>query len=586
MSEKLSKIRQLFYICCLLQMAFIQMLPATWEPPVLVSVPGEDAGSDGPVLDVNASNNGLAVWIAPPGLDMASLANVQSSFYTFGLGWSAPEIISSLAPNPTVPGNRIYLLQADPHGSMNELNYCVAVWEGTQVIPELNNDTILGVFAATRSPAGVWSEVQRMSAFVLSDEQISENPRVAVNDPGLAVAVWNEERGDGTSTRFTVASTLQMGGIWSPPVDISNAYDSSSNMQDTPDVAINNNGEAVAVWHQNSTPPTSSNVFAATYNGNTNTWSPSVQLDTAGFFAASDIPHVAIDANGNAIALWDWTDGLGLNRIYSASFTPGIGWGAPVVVTEASGGTSLDSPYIVMDLAGNSTAIWNFNGLIDTQVFAAKLPLGGTWSTPVPISPVGGFIIRNMLSQRPLSVDLLGNVIAIYTIEDAGVASLYSVANFNQVWQTPEFISSSTAYPMQFRPGDENIGLGSCGFALSLWNASPYEEGPVIGDFFQVWGSENFGPVPVAPCNLQGNRCHERFATSSFYVNRLTWTACGDTPCILSYNIYRDGVLIATVPGNVTFYNDPVCNKRAATYTVTAVSVNGVESLPATVVIQ
>lgn len=585
MSEKLSKIRQLFYICCLLQIAFIQQLPAIWkQPPVLVSVPFQDVGSDGPVLDVNASNNGLAVWIAPSG----SFANVQSSFYTFGSGWSTPEIISSLATNPNRPENRIYVLQADPHDAMNELNYCVAVWEGTQVIPELNDDTILGVFAATRTPDGVWSDVQRMSAFQLSDDGTSsQNPRVAVNDPGLAVSVWNEIRGAGTLIRYTVASTLQMGGIWSTPVDISNAYDSSSNLQDTPDVAINNNGEAVAVWNQN-LPPNASGVFSATYNGNTNTWSPPVQLDTAGGFAASDLPHVGIDANGNAVAVWLWTDNVALSRVYSASFTPGFGWGAPTVLASTTFPNSFDSPQIVMDLAGNSTAAWNFydNNTALSQVFSAKLPLGGTWSVPVPISQLRGFITTGLLSQRPISVDLTGNVIVIYQFEDdAGVESLYSVANFNQVWQTPEFISSSTANPMQFRPSDINIGLGSCGFALSLWAASPYEVDPPRGDIFQVWGSENFGPAPVAPCNLQGNRCHEKFATSSFYVNRLTWTACG-APCTLFYNIYRDGVLIATVPGNVTFYNDPVCNNRAATYTVTGVGLSGVESLPATVVIR
>jgi hypothetical protein len=64
-------------------------------------------------------------------------------------------------------------------------------------------------------------------------------------------------------------------------------------------------------------------------------------------------------------------------------------------------------------------------------------------------------------------------------------------------------------------------------------------------------------------------------------LNRLTWPPSLD-PTVQGYHLYRDGVLIATIPsGYGPFsYDDPVNYKERApiTYTLTAFNKNGEES--------
>ncbi len=153
---------------------------------------------------------------------------------------------------------------------------------------------------------------------------------------------------------------------------------------------------------------------------------------------------------------------------------------------------------------------------------------GGTTQNYIDI----GFV------QRPLSVDLNGNVIVIYESKDNNSLSLYSV--FKDVtlgWQSPDYITSDLAYPLQIRSTYLNIGLGTCGFAISLWEATTLPDS--ARSVNQVLSSVNFGAAPLPPCSFIGNRCHEKFATQSVFIDQLTWGSC-DT-CALFYNLYNNG---------------------------------------------
>jgi hypothetical protein len=570
MIEYFLKIRRAFTY-----FAFLILLPlhSTWTPPILVSTAGQPVSPiDGCVLDVNSLNNGVAVWTAPPGLT----ANIQASFYTSGMGWSAPVIIS----NTAVPMINL----SDPQVSMNNANYCVAVWEGSQFfLPS----PVRVVASAERMPDGTWTPVTIISNFITSDHTFfPAHPYCAVNDSGLAVACWTEVRTDDTINTFNyiMASFLPQGGSWTTPISVSGPMPPDpANQGFTPHCAIDALGNVIVAW-KNEVPPLV-NISAATFNAATSTWSPPVTLDPGGNNdgSATDIPKVAINIadNGNGIVVWNWIDSTGTdNRVYSASFTNGV-WGPATIVTETTSATStLSDANVVMDRFGNATAIWSFtDDNLFNEVFSSSLPFGGAWSMPVIISTnAGNNGINENLVQRPISVNLNGDVMAIYE-SDTPVNTLYSVTKlFGQPWQLPEFISN-TGYPMQNDPHFLNIGIGSCGFALSLWQAN---SSPIEGGFNQVWSSVHSSP-PLPPCNFTGVQCKEKFAAQSICVNTLTWNNCG---CVLFFNLFRNGVLIATIPagGPLTFI-DPVCCGRSNTYTLTFVDIFGATSPAATVIL-
>ena len=124
---------------------------------------------------------------------------------------------------------------------------------------------------------------------------------MAIDADGNVVAVW--EQYDGTryniwSNRYTTST-----GLWGTAELIEanntgNAYD--------PQVAIDADGNAVAVWRQYD--GTRYNILSNRYTASTGLWGTAalIETDDAG---GAYVPQVAIDADGNAVAVWRQSDG-------------------------------------------------------------------------------------------------------------------------------------------------------------------------------------------------------------------------------------------------------------------------------------
>lgn len=100
-----------------------------------------------------------------------------------------------------------------------------------------------------------------------------------------------------------------------------------------------------------------------------------------------------------------------------------------------------------------------------------------------------------------------------------------------------------------------------------------------------VTGPASFTPVVITPpTNLTGAQKKNDFGLIYELFNLLQWQP--GTTAAASFNIYRDGVLIANVSGTTTKYEDHDRKKNVATtYAVTSVSSSGAESSPITVVV-
>ncbi|MBA2726704.1 MAG: hypothetical protein H0U49_00825 [Parachlamydiaceae bacterium] len=560
----IKKMKSIYFVFMQLVLIPFPFLMAQWQPPVFISQAGEDIQFVGGVtLDVNSSNNGVTVWGAPSGLH----ADIKASSYIFGSGWTNPVIISSTALNQF--GKPIYVVQGDPQVSLNEANYAVAVWEGSEFLEDIE-ENIQGVFSSTSTTPGIWSPVQRISARNLGTDFFPANPSADVNDAGLALVAWVEERSDvGDDIKFYImTSFLELGGTWTTPFQISAPF-LDSDKEFTPDVAINSRGDAVVVWKNRVQPFYT--VTAATYNAATATWSPPITLDPGlnENLTFHDLPKAGIDENGNAVAVWNWQNDT-IYKVFASSFTPGLGWSPATILQQTT--NLLGDANVVMDRFGNSTAIWDFFDIptLSNQVYSSSLPLGGTWSSPVIISTNSGDNFLSVsLVQVPISVDLDGNVIVTYINDGDTVRSVSRLVNGG--WQNSEIVTRA------IRPGLLNIGLGSCGFAIDVWQADD------LSGTYRVEGAVRFGPS-LPPCDFTGYRCFKCKKSKKVCFNRLKWGTC-DSNCVLFYHLYRNGVLIATIPfGGSTHFNDLICHrKRSVTYTLTSVNLFGIESAPVTV---
>lgn len=94
-------------------------------------------------------------------------------------------------------------------------------------------------------------------------------------------------------------------------------------------------------------------------------------------------------------------------------------------------------------------------------------------------------------------------------------------------------------------------------------------------------------PFVSPPENLSGEQIVNRFLFVAELFNELRWNASLSLDTVV-YHIYRDGVLIATVPATETplMYEDHDRTRGVSyTYTVTAVNAQGIESDPETITI-
>ncbi len=537
-------------------------LNAAWNPTVVVDDLLTTTGTGtGPVLSVNSSNDGVAVYEKNSPLSLSSRnANIIAASYFYGTGWAAPVIISDTSLVAPFTFRR-YINQGDVDVRINESGYAIAVWEGDRNDDVGNQSPV--ILSATRSSDGTWNPIQTVRSLPNFGD-FTENPVVDVNESNLGVVVWSEDRGP-SGDYFIMTSFLPFDGTWTPPVQLDEGVYNGDHDSMARDVEINNNGNAVAVWLIGDRPSNFA-VHAATYDANTGVWT-TVSLDeNAGGLLE---PKVDMDDNGNAVAVWERFNGT-FDEVVASSYTPGTGW-APYVVLDTNY-SDVNSPYVVMDQFGTATVVWNreVEEFDPPQVFASRRPLNGTWSAPTFIA--NGEVVPNN-TQKIADVDEFGNVVVIITLDQALLQSvLYTVQGG---WQAPENIFNDPRFVY-----DQNIGIGSCGFALALWQRQvSLPQGFAISieasDNFQL---ENF---VLPPSNFVGLRCCNKFAMQKSCLNRLSFSP---VECAASYVIRRNGVIIATIPaGGSTSFEDPVCSRNPSVYTLTVISVNGIESQPTTI---
>lgn len=163
---------------------------------------------------------------------------------------------------------------------------------------------------------------------------------------------------------------------WSTPAPLDSVVMSDSW------VAISRTGDATAVWRQPDGGSSGGHLARASSRPAGGTWSPPVTLGPGGRYA----PSVAMDDDGNAIAVWERSkSGTEPARVLAARRTAGGSWSAePEILATASGEASFYAPVVVVDDAGDATAVWT--QLVPSggtpSVWAATRPVGGAWSSP------------------------------------------------------------------------------------------------------------------------------------------------------------------------------------------------------------
>jgi hypothetical protein len=350
-----------------------------WGTVALVEI--NNAGNaTSPQIAVDAAGNALVVWYQSDG----TRTNIWANRYTAGTGWGVASLIES-----DNAGAALF-----PQISMSASGNAVAVW--------YQSDGARSNIWANRYTVGTgWGVAELIESDNAGNAQ---SVKVAVNAAGNATAVWSQSDG----TRFNiVANRYTVGTGWGAATLIEGDNIGNASL---PDIAMDPDGNAMVVWRQ--TDGTRDNIWANRYAPAT-TWGTAelIETDNAGTASGS---RVVLDSQGNAIAIWQHSDGLHSN-IRANRYAAGSGWGTSVLVYASANIAA--TPQISIDRSGNALAVWRDSSLAGFSIWAGRYVRGGAWETAVQIEPGTGDA-----TTPEVAIDNRGNALAVWAEAD-GVRS-------------------------------------------------------------------------------------------------------------------------------------------------------------------
>jgi hypothetical protein len=175
-------------------------------------------------------------------------------------------------------------------------------------------------------------------------------------------------------------------------------------------------------------------------------------------------PQLAIDPSGNVMVIWNQKSSSLISDMWANRYTAGSGWGTPTLI-EAGAGSELGVPRIAMDAAGNAIAVWPQSGASPStqDIWANRYVSGGSWGTATLIGPTGA----GTSFEPEIGVDDIGNAVVTWRQPQvpAGIFSIWSNRyTVGAGWSGPELIESNpntTFFPV--------VAVDGPGNALALW---------------------------------------------------------------------------------------------------------------------
>jgi hypothetical protein len=415
--------------------------PAGAAPAWLPATSLAETGTEGnPDVAVDAIGDATAVWVRSSGGSF----EIQAATRPAGGAWQVPVRLFTAGE-----GTGAARIAVDPQGA------AVAVWES-------GGPEHFVVWAASRSSvSGAWSSPTELGAAGAANPR----PQVALDALGNAVTVWAGQMVN-PGPQHILAATMPTGSSWSAPVVISQGSNG-----DQPQLAVDAHGDFTAIW-------AGFDVIESAVKPAGGDWeAPSV---LSALWTGS--PAVAVNAEGDAAAAWILNISNTERRIQGAVRSAGSSWGAPVDLSEV--GEAVGRPDVAIDAQGDAAAIWSTAGgtSANPTILATVRPSGGAWQTPTELSKT-----KPPESNPQIAIDSGGEVLAVWWGVDEGNTVVESSERPTPSgnWQTPIALPGTASYT-----ASPHLAEDGQGNAVIAWQANGSSGEGVI----QAAGYDAAGP--------------------------------------------------------------------------------------------
>lgn len=302
----------------------------------------KETGEDGrnPVIAMNGGGTAVAAWQQSDG----SVSTIHAIRYAPGANWDCA-----------------VLVQTDTSG--DGMNPQVAVGgNGTAVVlwDQYDSGTLsFNIWAARCLPNGSWD----CAVIVREGTSSDSKRRVVVDGDGNAIAVWSQEAVPGQGLHVW-ASRYTAGGRWDCNATL--VETGTGGDGDNPRIAMDGNGNAIAVWSHSDGAETT--IWSSRYVRGQG-WGTPVKIQDAGPGNGFN-PQISVNGDGTATAVWQQAEASG-RHIGSNRYVPGAGWGTAILIEDS--GLSGWNPDVAVDADGNAIAVWyQWDGVSQFDIWANR----------------------------------------------------------------------------------------------------------------------------------------------------------------------------------------------------------------------
>lgn len=311
----------------------------------------------------------------------------------------------------------------------------------------------------TFTTAGVWST----PVLIEHDDVTSAlRPRLAIDDAGNALAVWDQSNG----TASQIHANRYANG-WGTAAVIGPGAGSPPLGAFIPSAAFDGAGNAIVAWHQNDPPGAPTGSFNVWWTRSTSGGAFASPAQLSNGESAGPV-QIAVNAAGDAVAVWWQLDPVmtgSVAHVWSTSFTPGGGWTAPQrIVSKVD--TASTKVQVAIDAAGNALAVWMQPDVVGTgarlDIWATRYVAGGGWEAPQLIETDNA----GNATDPQLAMEPNGNAFAVWQASDGIRTNIWANRFVKGTgWGTAALIEASDVGPA-FAP---RVAADGAGNAIAVW---------------------------------------------------------------------------------------------------------------------
>ncbi len=421
------------------------------------------------ILPDNATNNNVSWWSSTN----QGVASVNNSGLVTGIaggdalitivtadGYSADCQVHVLSwTHPSSPIGNVSSGGEDAHDprvAMDNLGNTIIVWSQF----DGSNDQIF----MSEYRNNTWTHPEDLSDNISpSGENTNDIPQVAIDNNGNAIIVWSQF--DGSNDQIFMSEYRN--NTWTHPEDLSDNISPSGENAHNPQVAMDDNGNAIIVWSQFD--GSNDQIFRSKYSDNTWTHPEYLSDNISPDGESALVPQVAMDNNDNAIIVWRQFDGSN-NQIFMSDCRNNI-WTHPKYLTDnisPSGENAYDHPQVTMDNNGNAIIVWRQYYGLNSQIFKSEYR-NSTWRHPANptdhISPSG-----ESAYDPQVSMDNNGNAIIVWRQSDGHNSQIFMSEYRNNVWRYPENLSDNICPSGGDTYEFPQVAMDDNGNAIIVWS--------------------------------------------------------------------------------------------------------------------